>query len=57
MIDGKDKQGQLRQRKLNDGLWHRVDVFKQEKVCTIVSAYMTAVFFLRIKTVTVQTNR
>ena len=26
-IDGRDRQGQLRLQKLNDGFWHRVDIF------------------------------
>jgi hypothetical protein len=32
-IDGRDKHGVVKLGKLNDGHWHRVDVFKSGKVC------------------------
>lgn len=31
-IDGRDKQGQLRLSRLNDGHWHRVDIIRNGKV-------------------------
>lgn len=32
-IDGRDRHGVVRQGKLSDGRWHRVDVFTAGKVC------------------------
>lgn len=31
-VDGRDKQGYVRLEKLNDGLWHKVDVIRNGKV-------------------------
>ena len=33
-IDGRDKQGKRQLEKLNDGTWHRVDIFRTGKVPT-----------------------
>jgi len=33
-IDGRDRHGVVRQRKLSDGHWHRVDIFTAGKVLT-----------------------
>jgi len=31
-VDGRDKSGHARLKKLNDGRWHRIDIFKRGKV-------------------------
>ena len=31
-VDGKDSNGQERLSALNDGRWHRIDIFREEKV-------------------------
>jgi len=32
-VDGRDRQGNLRVGKLNDGQWHRIDIFIRGQVC------------------------
>ena len=31
-IDGRDRNGRTRMAKLNDGGWHRIDIFRSGKV-------------------------
>ena len=31
-IDGRDRAGNLRMRRLDDGMWHKIDIFREGKV-------------------------
>ena len=43
-VDGRDRQGHVRLGKLNDGFWHRVDIFRNGKVTlsSILHSYLNA---------------
>ena len=34
-VDGRDRHGVIKQNKLSDGHWHRVDIFTTGKVCVL----------------------
>lgn len=38
-IDGRDRAGNLRMRSLNDGKWHKIDIFRQGAVSTVHYKY------------------
>ncbi len=31
-IDGRDRAGNVRMQRLNDGFWHKIDIFREGKV-------------------------
>ena len=39
-VDGRDRHGFVRQNKLSDGHWHRVDIFTAGKVLTLHSSFL-----------------
>ena len=46
-VDGRDRQGQIRLGKLNDGHWHRVDIIRNGKASFISLSWVTLILVQR----------
>ena len=40
-VDGKDRQNRLRMQQLNDGNWHRIDIFRDENRVRYLTLFFT----------------